>query len=141
MIKYKVRVDDINYGNHMGNERALIAFQQGRIELLESFGASELNVGDGCGLIQMSSYVEYLKEVRMGEILDIKISLEELKGPSMTLRYDVFSKENKVFFGTTKFLAYDYENKKVRRFPREFVKKIKELKVDNGGENGKNINA
>ena len=43
--KYKVTVGDINYGGHMGNERALVAFHQGRIAWLNSMGYSELNIG------------------------------------------------------------------------------------------------
>ena len=38
---YKVIVSDINYGGHMGNERALIIFQQTRMEWLNSIGYDE----------------------------------------------------------------------------------------------------
>ena len=37
--EYKVIVSDINYGGHMGNERALIIFQQTRMEWLNSIGS------------------------------------------------------------------------------------------------------
>ena len=37
--EYKVIVSDINYGGHMGNERALIIFQQARMEWLNSIGS------------------------------------------------------------------------------------------------------
>ena len=30
-VNYKVTISDINYGGHMGNERALLLFQQVRI--------------------------------------------------------------------------------------------------------------
>ena len=51
-IKYKIKEEDINYGGHVGNERALVFFQMVRIKFFESLGLSELNIGDGIGVIQ-----------------------------------------------------------------------------------------
>ncbi|WP_407537201.1 hypothetical protein [Cetobacterium somerae] len=51
-VNYKVTISDINYGGHMGNERALLLFQQSRIELFKSLGVTEINVGDNVGTIQ-----------------------------------------------------------------------------------------
>ncbi len=50
--EYKVIVSDINYGGHMGNERALIIFQQARMEWLNSIGYDEADI-EGKGLIQL----------------------------------------------------------------------------------------
>ena len=69
---YKVIVSDINYGGHMGNERALIIFQQTRMEWLNSIGYDEANI-EGKGLIQLESHVYYLKEVFLGETLLCRI--------------------------------------------------------------------
>lgn len=33
-IKYKIKEEDINYGGHVGNERALVFFQMVRIKFL-----------------------------------------------------------------------------------------------------------
>ena len=40
-MDYKVIVSDINYGGHMGNERALIIFQQCRMDWLNSLGLTK----------------------------------------------------------------------------------------------------
>ena len=48
--KYEVRISDINYGGHLGNERALVVFQQTRIGWLKALGLSELNIGEKQGL-------------------------------------------------------------------------------------------
>ena len=64
-MDYKVIVSDINYGGHMGNERALIIFQQTRMEWLTSIGYDEADI-EGKGMIQLESHVYYMKEVSYG---------------------------------------------------------------------------
>ena len=45
--KYKIVQEDINYGGHVGNERALLFFQFSRMAFFESLGFTELDLGDG----------------------------------------------------------------------------------------------
>lgn len=77
-MEYKVIVSDINYGGHMGNERALIIFQQARMEWLNSIGYDETNV-EGKGMIQLESHVYYLKEVFLGKFLNAELQRLSLK--------------------------------------------------------------
>ena len=44
----KVRIGDINYGNHVGHETFFSYFQEARIAYLSRFGFSEIDIG-GCG--------------------------------------------------------------------------------------------
>ena len=83
-INYKVIVSDINYGGHMGNERALILFQQVRMDWLNSIGYDEADI-EGKGLIQLESHVYYLKEVFLGENLICRIKNVNLEINRITL--------------------------------------------------------
>lgn len=125
-INYKVTVSDINYGGHMGNERALILFQQGRIDFFKNLNLSEINIGDDIGTIQLESHVKYLKEVYLGEVLKINIDDIVLKKTSMDFIYSVYNENNeKVLEGSTLILAYNYERKKVSKIPSIFLEKLR----------------
>lgn len=122
---YKVSIGDINYGGHMGNERALLLFQQCRISWLVSMGYSEVNIGENCGIIQREAGVKYNKEVFLGEELTLRISRVECKRSSFRLYYEIMdSKGDEVISGETLLIPYDYERKKISKIPKEFREKL-----------------
>ncbi len=121
--EYKVIVSDINYGGHMGNERALIIFQQARMEWLNSIGYDEADI-EGKGLIQLESHVYYLKEVFMGEKLLCRITGVEPERITFNIEYEIIKENNETAVkGTTKMAVFDYEKKKIARIPKEFLEK------------------
>lgn len=127
-INYKVIVSDINYGGHMGNERALILFQQVRMDWLNSIGYDEANI-EGKGLIQLESHVYYLKEVFLGENLICRIKNVNLEKITFTIEYEIINEKNEVAInGSTKMAIFDYERKRLSRIPKEFIEKISKLK-------------
>lgn len=125
-MEYEVRVSDINYGGHMGNEVALIIFQQARIELFKSIGFSEMNVGDGVATIQKNAQVEYLGECHLGDRLKVRIVNIDLKRSNINIFYEVYSDEKTVLTGSTLIVAYRYSERKIGRFSEEFLRKIEE---------------
>ena len=127
-IKYKIKQEDINYGGHVGNERALLFFQMVRINFFESLGLSELNIGDGIGVIQRNSYVEYNKELFLNDEITIKITKIELEKTKFNFNYEIYNQEDKLAInGSTLLLAYNYEEKKLKKVPEIFRKKVEEL--------------
>ncbi|MCF2625134.1 acyl-CoA thioesterase [Fusobacterium perfoetens] len=121
---YKVIVSDINYGGHMGNERALIIFQQTRMEWLNSIGYDEANI-EGKGLIQLESHVYYLKEVFLGETLLCRIVNVQPERITFNIEYEILNKNNDIVIkGMTKMAVFDYEKKKIARIPKEFLEKL-----------------
>lgn len=121
---YKVIVSDINYGGHMGNERALIIFQQTRMEWLNSIGYNEANI-EGKGLIQLESHVYYLKEVFLGETLLCRIVNVQPERITFNIEYEILNKNNDIVIkGMTKMAVFDYEKKKIARIPKEFLEKL-----------------
>ncbi|MGL4652291.1 MAG: acyl-CoA thioesterase [Cetobacterium sp.] len=126
VVDYKVTISDINYGGHMGNERALLLFQEARINLLKFLGASEMDVGCGVGTIQKDAHVYYKGEVYLGEKLKIKITVEQIKKVSINFLYEIENEEGKVVIeGSTIIVGFDYKLKKVIKFPEEFLEKLR----------------
>ncbi|MGL4633187.1 MAG: acyl-CoA thioesterase, partial [Cetobacterium sp.] len=108
-VNYKVTISDINYGGHMGNERALLLFQQSRIELFKSLGVTEINVGDNVGTIQKDAHVYYKGEVYLGDELTIIIKNIDIKKTSLNFIYSVEKKEGGIVLeGSTIIVAFDY---------------------------------
>lgn len=123
-MDYKVIISDINYGGHMGNERALIIFQQARMEWLNSIGYDEADI-EGKGMIQLESHVYYLKEVFLGEILKCRITGVEVEKITFNMNYEIINENNEIVIkGTTKMAVFDYERKRVGRIPKEFLEKL-----------------
>ena len=127
---YGVTIGDINYGGHMGNDKALIIFQEARMNFLKSLGYSEMDIGNNLGIILVETNVRYLREVFHGEILDIAISVSEIKGKKFTLSYEVERKPagERVFTGFTSFLSFDYSNRKVAPLPERFKEQLNTYK-------------
>ncbi|MFK4785515.1 acyl-CoA thioesterase [Fusobacterium sp. MFO224] len=125
---YKVRIDDINYGGHMGNERALVIFQQTRMDWLNSLGFDEINIGDGKGTIQLESHVYYLKEVVLGEELLCYVKEVEFGKSYFDIFYEVKNQSDEIVLkGSTRMMAFDYERKRVGRIPKVFKEKIDKI--------------
>ena len=95
-IDYKVIVSDINYGGHMGNERALVIFQQCRMDWLNSLGFDEINIGENKGIIQLESHVYYLKEVKLGENLKCFVKNIDFSKTTFETFYEVLNKNNEI---------------------------------------------
>lgn len=126
---YDVKQGDINHGNHVGNERVLLFFQWAREAFLQSLSYSELNIGEGYGIIQKSAQIEYEKQMYLGDRLRIEIADCRSEKLYLYFSYRIYNeREELCSFGETKMLCYDYEAKKVRKIPQEFVEKLSTIR-------------
>ncbi len=121
--RYTVTIGDINYGNHLGNERALVIFQDCRVRFLASLGFSEKDIGEGIGIIMVESGIRYYREVFLHDELVIAVTVSEMRGKKFGLEYIITreSDRQKVLGGFTDFLAFDYTVRKVVKIPGQFM--------------------
>ncbi len=126
---FTVRIGDINYGGHMGNDKFLLLFQDARIRGLQSLGFEETHIGDGVGVILKEAHVKYLAEVLLGDELEVGVRFFDLKRTGFTVGFLVkrSSDDRVVAEGTTVMVAFDYEMRKVTRVPEIFKEKIGRL--------------
>lgn len=121
-----VRITDINYGNHLGNDSLVSIIHEARVQWLQKHNYSELNVA-GAGLIMGDLAVEYLGEAFYGDTLSINIAAGEITKVSFELYYCIqtMRKDKNIFVAKAKtgMICYDYTNKKLMPVPEE-VKKI-----------------
>ena len=130
-FKYVIKEEDINYGGHVGNERALLFFQLARINFFKSLGLEELDLGDGAGVIQKNAYVEYNKQLFLGDSIVVNITDIEFSRTSFNMFYEIYdSDENLVIKGSTLLVCYDYAKKRIRKIPESFRESV--MKIKNG---------
>ncbi len=120
---YEVKVDDINYGGHMGNERALVIFQDARLKCLKILQCSEKKIGNDSGIILTEAFVKYHKEVFMDDILTVDIIIRDFTKISFIMNYEVRRTMDNalVISGNTRLIAFNYESRKITAIPESFL--------------------
>ncbi len=124
----EVRIGDINYGGHMGNDRFLLLFQDARLRFLQSLGSSEADVGDGAGLILTEARLRFKAEVFLGDVLEVTVLVGRLEATRFTLDYVVRRRADgrEVAEGSTVLAAFDYGRRRVAPLPAELRHRLAE---------------
>jgi len=122
-----IRITDINYGGHVGNDSFLSLIHEARQQFLNHHGYSELDFA-GAALIMTDVAVEYKQELSYGDIVIISVTATGFD----RLGFDIFYKleiavdRKKMLAGKAKtgMLCFDYTNKKKVPIPAEAIKKL-----------------
>ncbi len=118
-----VRISNINYGNHVGNDALVSIVHEARMQWLAYNNYTELNIG-GAALIMADLAVEYKAECFYGDILNIAISIGEITKISFEIFYEIFTSRNckKILIAKVKtgMVCFDYEARKVTNIPENF---------------------
>lgn len=128
-VTIPVRITDINYGGHVGNDSILSLLHEARIKYLEYLEFTELNI-DGAGLIMSDVAIEYKAESFYGDSLRVSVSAGEFSKVS----FDLFYKMETVRDGhiiliakaKTGMVCYDYNQKKVIAVPEALKQKTQQ---------------
>ena len=126
---YTVKQEDLNYGNHVGNERALLFFQWTRESFLRQNNLSETNIGDGSGFIQVEATVQYKKQLFLDQKIEVRITKIEIKGLKIIFEYEIHTGKELAITGTATVLAYNYEEQKIKKIPAKFKEIVKKYLV------------
>jgi acyl-CoA thioester hydrolase len=119
-----VRITDLNYGNHVGNDAVLSIIHEARMQFLSHHGFTELNCA-GVGLIMSDVGIEFKKEIFYGDVLAVNIAANNFTSIGFDLYYKILNKENVVTaLAKTGMVCYDYDKKKVAQVPVVVKEKI-----------------
>lgn len=120
-----VRVSDLNYGNHVGNDRMLLFFQEARVAFYRSKGITdELHLEGTVGQIVTDAMVIYKSEAFLGDALKIELGITDPNKYGFDFVYRVTNNEtgNEVARGKTGIVCFDYARRKVVAVPEEVMK-------------------
>lgn len=126
----KIRISDINYGNHLGNDSVLSLMHEARFRFYKSLGyTDELNI-DGVGTIQVDTAIQYKGEGFHGDEVSISVFLGESSAKSMDLYYQLSTTnpDRLIALGKTGIAFYNYTTKKVSNMPDPIAQKLESLK-------------
>lgn len=125
-VEIPVRITDLNYGNHVGNDSIVSIIHEARVQWLAKHGYTELDMG-GASLIMAGLAVEYVNECFYGDRLGIALYAGIISTAGFELFYDVKCRRNNeetvICRARTDMVCFDYTEKKVKAIP-EKVKKI-----------------
>ena len=118
----RVRISDINYGNHLGNDAFLSLVHEARLQFLQSRGFSELDI-DGCGLILTDAVIVYKSQGFHGDLLTILAAVGDFTKYGCDFFYKVIRKNGgkEVARAKTGIVFFDYNRQKVAPVPAAFL--------------------
>lgn len=120
-----VRISDINYGGHLGNDSLLSFLHEARLRYLESHGFSEKDVC-GYGLIMTDAVVVYKSQAFRGKTLVVEVAAGDFSKYGCDFLFRVTDKEQgrEVARAKTGFVTFDYEKDAIVTAPKEFRDKL-----------------
>jgi acyl-CoA thioester hydrolase len=115
-----VRISDVNYGGHVGNDAILSILHEARLQFLKSHGWTEMDVA-GISLIMSDVGIEFKGEAFYGETLFASVTAGDASRVGFDLYYKVTKqaddKEVIVAVAKTGMVFFDYKTRKVAPFP------------------------
>lgn len=126
-IAIPVRINDINYGNHLGNDALVSIVHESRVQWLQKNSYTELDI-EGSSIIMNELVVNYLHESFYGDKLEIRIFIGDVSAIGFELYYQIFCQrkalEIEIAKVKTGLVFFNYDMKKAVPIPKAFREKI-----------------
>jgi acyl-CoA thioester hydrolase len=119
-VRLPVRITDINYGGHAGNDAIVGLLHEARMQWLGQHQFSEMNFA-GASLIMSQLIVEFKREVFYGEQLTIEIFAGDITKVGFELLYQLTTIRQQtttlIAKAITGMVCYNYQSKKMVAIP------------------------
>lgn len=122
-----VRITDINYGGHAGNDAILSIIHEARMQYLGKLGYSEMQFA-GTGMIMSDVTIQFKGELFYGDVVQASVTAGGISRIGFELYYklekETGGKRQAVAYAKTGMICYDYEKKKIVPLPEKAREKI-----------------
>ena len=117
-VSIPIRITDINYGGHVGNDTILTLLHEARMKFLLHHNFSEMDFG-GVGVIMRDVTIEFKKELFYGDTIDVYVVVANFSRVGFDVFYKMVKGEDKiqVAIAITGMICYDYKTKKIVSVP------------------------
>lgn len=119
-----IRVSDINYGNHLGNDRMISLLHEARLRYLHNYEFSEFNIG-GVGLMVTDIVVTFVSESFVADKLTFKVGITDFNKYGCDFVYLVVNEQDDkvVAKAKTGIVFFDFDERRISRVPRIFYER------------------
>jgi len=125
-----VRISDLNYGNHVGNDSILTIMQEARALFYKSLGfKSEVEIDGSIGQVVADVALVYKSESFFGDVLIVELAVQEFHKFGFDIRYRITNKASgkEVARGKTGIICFDYETRKMVPVPEVLRLKLHQV--------------
>ena len=119
-----IRITDLNYGGHVGNDAFLALVHEARLQFLKHHGYSEMSVA-GSSLIMADAAIEFKRELNYGDTVKISVAATgfDKLGFDLLYKLEIINNDELILAGKAKtgMLCFNYTTKKLMPVPQEAV--------------------
>jgi acyl-CoA thioester hydrolase len=113
-----VRITDLNYGGHVGNDSILSIIHEARAQFFKSFGYSETDFA-GVGTIMSDVAINFKNELFYGDVISASVAVANISRATFDILYLLKKEDIVVAEAKTGMVCFDYDRKKVVALPEE----------------------
>jgi YbgC/YbaW family acyl-CoA thioester hydrolase len=120
-VSLPVRISDINYGGHLGNDALLAMVHEARVQFLRHYHYSEQDI-EGVGLVMTDSAIVYKAEAFHGDLIQIEVAIGGFNKYGCDFHYLLSHKNTAVELAHAKtgVVCFDYNKRKIVAMPAAF---------------------
>ena len=123
-VELEVRVGDLNYGNHLGNDAVLGLIHEARRRYIRSLGSDEIGA-DRVGFVVADAAVIYRAQAFYAVRLRIEVAAGEFASRSCAFFFRVSAADGRVVAeARTGMVSFDFEAQKAVSMPEALRAKL-----------------
>lgn len=117
-VEISVRITDINYGNHLGNDAIVGLIHEARMRWLSQHQWTEVHCA-GTGLIMAGLAVEFRQEAFYGDVLDVEVLGGSYSRIGFDLGYRITNRRTGAVtaLALTNMVCFDYSSRRPAPLP------------------------
>jgi len=114
----RVRVTDLNYGNHLANDKFLSLIHEARVRFLHDHGHSEIDFFS-IGLIQVDTQIVYKNQAFLGDHLTFFLNFEKPTSVGFNIFYKIIRGKAEIARAKTGLAFFNYQTLKIAKPSKE----------------------
>ena len=115
-----VRITDLNYAGHVGNDTILTIIHEARMQFLNHFDYTEMSF-EGVNLIMSDAAIEFKNEAFYGDSIEVFVTITEFEKVSFDIFYKLqrTSDEKIIALAKTGMVCFNYDTRKIVAVPEK----------------------
>ena len=120
-----LRISDINYGGHLGNDSVLSIVHEARVQFLRSLGYTEMDI-EGAAVTMTNAAIEYIAEGLYGDTMKVEVGVAAGDDAICDFVYRLTSLTSGKLVARvrTGIVFLNRETKKIIRVPTKFRERL-----------------